>query len=368
MQREYIDKPEQLEQLCHKLEACEWLALDTEFMREKTYYPQLCLIQINDGEKIYLVDAIALDDLSMLCEVLENPAITKIFHSASQDMELFYHLRGRVPAPLFDTQLAAALLGIPGQVSYAALVERLCDARLDKSHARTDWSQRPLSEAQLRYAADDVDYLARVYHLQQQQLAERGREAWHREVCERLESAELYANPPEQAWQRLKGANRLRPQSLLILQRLAAWREQRAQQMDIPRRWVLSDDCLFTLAEQRPQQQEQLAEAGLTAKQLKRFSNELLDVIAEALTVPEDQWPERAERHIPSKEEKTLAKKIRQLIQAAAEQHEVDPALLAPRRDIDRLVRGKCDVAVLQGWRAKLVGEQLQILLDTAES
>ncbi|MGD9000679.1 MAG: ribonuclease D [Granulosicoccaceae bacterium] len=364
MPYEYIDKPEQLQQLCRELGGCEWLALDTEFMREKTYYPQLCLIQINTGEKIYLVDAIALDDLSALCEKLEDPAITKIFHSASQDMELFYHLRGRVPAPLFDTQLAAALLGIPGQVSYATLVEKLCGASLDKSHARTDWSQRPLSEAQLRYAADDVEYLAQVYQLQRQQLAERGRESWHRDVCARLEAAELYANPPELAWQRLKGANRLPPQSLLILQRLAAWREQQAQHMDIPRRWVLADDCLFALADLRPQQPEELAEAGLTAKQLKRFGTELLGVIANTLTVPQDQWPEPAKRHMPSKDEKALAKKIRQLIQAAAEQHEVDPALLAPRRDIDRLVRGKRDVAILQGWRAELVGEQLEALLD----
>jgi ribonuclease D len=366
MQREYIDKPEQLQQLCHELRGSGWLALDTEFMREKTYYPQLCLLQINNGEKIYLVDALALDDLSELCEILEDPAITKIFHSASQDMELFYHLRGRVPAPLFDTQLAAALLGIPGQVSYAALVEKLCDARLDKSHTRTDWSQRPLSEAQLRYAADDVDYLASVYKLQRQQLRKRGRESWHREVCARLEAADLYANPPERAWQRLKGASRLPPQSLLILQRLAAWREQRAQHMDIPRRWVLSDDCLFTLADLRPQQPEQLAEAGLTAKQLKRFGTELLGVIADALTVPQEQWPEPAERHIPGKEEKALAKKIRQLILTTGEQHDVDPALLATRKDIDRLVRGERDVAVLQGWRAELVGDALQSLLETA--
>ena len=368
MQREYIDKPEQLEALCRTLANCEWLALDTEFMREKTYYPQLCLVQINDGEKIYLVDAIALDDLAPLCEVLEDPAITKIFHSASQDMELFYHLRGRVPAPLFDTQLAAALLGIPGQVSYAALVDKLCAAQLDKSHARTDWSQRPLSEAQLRYAADDVDYLAQVYLLQREQLAARGREAWHREVCGRLEDAQLYANPPDLAWQRLKGAGRLPAQSLLILQRLAAWREQQAQHMDIPRRWVLSDDCLFALAELRPRQTEQLAEAGLTSKQLKRFGSDLLVVIDEALQVPREQWPVPAERYIPSKAEKALAKKIRQFIQAAAEQHEVDPALLATRKDIDRLVRGQRDVEVLQGWRAGLVGEPLQALLESDQS
>lgn len=366
MQTHYIDTTAQLEQVCADLHNHTWLALDTEFVREKTYYPRLCLVQVSTGEQVYLVDAIAISDLSVFCALLEDPAITKVFHSASQDLELFYHLRGRVPSPLFDTQLAAALLGMPGQVSYAALVERLFAVSLDKSHTRTDWSQRPLSDAQLRYAADDVIYLAQIYLQQHQHLVQRGRVTWHRELCARLEAPEQYANPPQLAWQRLKGIARLSAASQQVLRQLAGWREQQAQQRDIPRRWVLDDERLFRLAENQPQRPEQLAEAGLSDKQVNRFGRELLDTVQGALATPREQWPEPVEQYLPSKQEKALAKQIREVIQACAERNEVDPALLAPRRDIERLARGKRDVAVLQGWRAELAGAALLPLLPEA--
>ena len=161
MHTQYIDNTSDLEKLCHSLANVEWLAIDTEFVREKTYYAQLCMVQISDGNLISLVDTLAISDLGPLCSLLAKPGITKVLHSASQDLEIFYQLWGYVPEPLFDTQIAAALLGQPGQVSYAAMVEKYFDVQLDKSHSRTDWSRRPLSQAQLDYAAADVDYLGK---------------------------------------------------------------------------------------------------------------------------------------------------------------------------------------------------------------
>lgn len=363
MQTQYIDNSADLDTLCQSLRDASWLALDTEFVREKTYYSQLCLIQISDGERIYLIDTIAIGQLDPLCELLENPAISKVFHSASQDLEIFYNLRMRVPTPLFDTQIAAALLGQPGQISYAAMVEKHCAIQLDKSHTRTDWSRRPLSEAQLAYAAADVDYLGKIYLLQLKALEERGRLAWHAELCENLCSLSNYTNPPEQAWQRLKGHGRMQAQQLVVLHALADWRERRAQVTDEPRRWVLADDRLMTLAEKQPSNTDGLSECGLSDNQIRRFGSELLESIAGALSTPEAQWPLPAEQYVPTSAEKKLTKKLIQAVQDIAAEHEIDPAYLARRKDIEQLVRGDRGLILLEGWRRQLAGERLLAMI-----
>jgi ribonuclease D len=363
MQTQYIDNSAALDTLCQSLRSAKWLALDTEFIREKTYYSQLCLVQISDGEHIFLVDTIAIGQLEPLCELLESPLIEKVFHSASQDLEIFYNLRLRVPTPLFDTQIAAALLGQPGQISYAAMVEKYCSVQLDKSHSRTDWSRRPLSEAQLAYAAADVDYLAKIYLLQRKALEERGRLTWHSELCDNLCALSNYANPPEQAWARLKGHARMQSQQLVVLHALAAWRELRAQQTDEPRRWVLADERLMAMAEKQPADTGSLTECGLSESQIRRFGGALIDIITTSLNTPEAQWPQPTEQYVPSSAEKKLTRKLIQAVQAIATEHEIDPAYLARRKDIESLVRGDRNLLLLEGWRRQLAGEKLLQLL-----
>jgi ribonuclease D len=368
MQTQYIDTAADLEDLCQSLSHADWLAVDTEFVREKTYYSQLCLVQISNGEHISLIDAVAIEDLTPLCELLESDDITKVFHSASQDLEIFYHLRGRVPEPLFDTQIAAALLGQPGQVSYAAMVEKYCDVQLDKSHSRTDWSKRPLSSAQLAYAAADVNYLGKIYHMLDNELQNRGRQDWHRELCDKLCQPDNYANPPAEAWQRVKGYGRMQPKQLVVLHALAAWREEQAQKSNLPRKWVMADDRLIDMAYKQPVDHDALASCGLNDKQLKRNGSALLQKIGDALATPEQQWPDAADLYIPSATEKKLIKALMQKLQDIATEHDIDPSYLARRKDIEKLLRGDRQLPLLQGWRYELAGKTIQQTLESADS
>ncbi len=367
MQTQYIDTAAELDELCQSLAHADWLAIDTEFVREKTYYSQLCLVQISNGEHISLIDAVTIDDLTPLCELLESDAIIKVFHSASQDLEIFYHLRGRVPAPLFDTQIAAALLGQPGQVSYAAMVEKYCNVQLDKSHSRTDWSKRPLSPAQLDYAAADVEYLGKIYHMLDDELQQRGRQDWHRELCDKLCQPDNYANPPAQAWQRVKGHGRMKPKQLVVLHALAAWREQQAEKSNLPRKWVMADDRLIDMAYKQPADRDALVACGLSDKQINRNANVLLQTIVDALAIPEQQWPVATDMYIPSATEKKLIKSLMQKLQNIATEHDIDPSYLARRKDIEKLVRGDRQLPLLQGWRYELAGKSIQQALESEE-
>jgi ribonuclease D len=220
----YVDTPAALDSLCAQLADASWFALDTEFLREKTYYPKLCLLQIATPDVVACVDPLALDDLAPLLALLADRNITKVLHSARQDMEIFYHLTGSPHAPVFDTQIAAPLLGLADQIGYANLVKEMLGVTLDKLHTRADWSLRPLGEEQLRYAADDVIYLAALYQPLLERLQSHGRLEWLDEDFRQLASPELYAINPENAWLKVKGGNRLKGASLSILQALANFR------------------------------------------------------------------------------------------------------------------------------------------------
>jgi ribonuclease D len=221
---QYIDTPSGLDAFCKQISTAEWIALDTEFLREKTYYPKLCLLQIATPDTVACIDPIALDDLSPVLDVIFDEGITKVMHSGRQDMEIFFNIHGKPPSPIFDTQIAALLLGYADQIGYANLVKEMLGIELDKLHTRADWSLRPLSADQLKYAADDVVYLAEIYRKMTAQLTEMGRLAWLAGDFERLTSPELYGNPPGQAWLKVKGGNRLKGASLSVLQALAEWR------------------------------------------------------------------------------------------------------------------------------------------------
>lgn len=360
----YIQSPEQLQEFCSRLGTPDWIAIDTEFMREKTYFAKLCLIQIATPDIIACIDPLTLKDLSPLLKILENPAITKVMHAARQDMEVLQPLGGGLPAPIFDTQLAATVLGYGDQVGYGNLVKTMLDVELEKAHTRADWSRRPLEPAQLKYAADDVIYLCQVYQQQLKLLEEKGRRDWLNEDFARLTDPDTYANPPENAWLRVKGAKRLQPRQLAVVQALAAWREQQAISTDRPRRWILQDDVLLELARHMPKDMQAMEKLrGLESAILKRHGQTLLPIIKTASELPKEQWPVLELPPRLSTEQDAIVDAMMALLRHQCQQHDISPAVITSRRGLEALVLGQQDIPVLHGWRAAIAGNKLQALL-----
>ena len=364
-QLQYIDTAEALQAFCNRIAGADWIALDTEFLREKTYYPKLCLLQIATPDVVACVDPLALDDLGPLLDLIFDPGITKVMHSARQDMEIFFHLRGAAPAPVFDTQIAALLLGYPDQIGYGNLVRELLGVSLEKLHTRADWSLRPLSDPQLQYAADDVIYLVDVYRQLQAKLQQLGRLEWLAEDFQQLSSADLYLTHPEQAWLKVKGSNRLKGASLAVLQSLAKWREERAIRSDRPRGWILRDDALIEIARHRPVSVAALGKLrGLNERLVSKSGAELVAVVAQALDSKPQPFPNAADRVRLTPIQDALVDAMLALVRLSGAQHALNPAVLASRKELEKLALGNADTDVMHGWRRKLVGEQLQALLD----
>jgi len=360
----YIESPAQLTALCEQLRRHDWLTLDTEFLREKTYRPRLCLLQVANPEVIACIDPLALDDLSPLLEVLYDRSITKVLHAAHQDLEIFFEMRGALPAPVFDTQIAATLLGHGDQIGYGNLVKAELGIELDKAHARTDWCHRPLDDAQLDYAADDVRHLCEIYLRQRQQLTDLGREQWLQADFDELVDPARYSNPPETAWLRVKGGNRLRGVQLAVLQSLAAWREEQAQTSNRPRRWILKDEVLLDLAKQMPTDEGRLRRIrGLEEGSVQRHGANLLRLIAEAKQLPKEQWPTLKEGQRLPPQQEPLVDVLMALLRERCQQQRISPSAVAGRRELERLVLGESDIPLLHGWRAAIAGQALQALL-----
>ena len=286
-----VDQPALVE-FCTGLRGVSWLALDTEFIREQTYYPQLCLIQVASTDQIACIDPLALPSLDPLLEVLYDPTVTKVLHAAYQDLEIFYYLRGAVPTPIFDTQLAASVLGYGNQVGYASLAQRMLGVELEKTHTRADWRRRPLPSAWLAYAADDVRHLQEIYLRQQVMLTERGGMEALAEDFAALADPVRYQPQPQEAWRRIREHQRLRGVQRAVLRALAAWREEQAIRNDRPRRWILHDGPLLELARRMTDDWDGLAQIhGLPPATLRRHGSELLERIAAARAEPPEQWP-----------------------------------------------------------------------------
>jgi ribonuclease D len=361
----YVDTPDALGQFTEQVSGADWIALDTEFLREKTYYPKLCLIQIATPEVVACIDPLALDDLSPLLDLIFDSRITKVMHAARQDMEIFFHLRSDVPAPVFDTQIAALLLGYPDQIGYGNLVKEILGVNLEKKHTRADWSLRPLSPDQIQYAADDVVYLVEVYQHLQEKLNGLGRLEWLTGDFERLTHPDLYQNAPDKAWLKVKGGNRLKGASLSILQALAEWREKLVQKKDIPRGWLLRDDVLIELARHQPDSMPSLEKIrGLGERLLKRHGEHLLGLVADAKKKPPEPLPKKdfPKRLTPPQD--ALVDVMMAVVRISAENNSLNPAVLAARTQLEKLVTGDTNSGLMQGWRRKLVGDQLQALLN----
>ena len=331
--------------------------MDTEFLRERTYRAELCLVQVATRDVAACVDPLALQDLSALTRPLARSSAVKVMHACRQDLEVLFPIAG-VVAPVFDTQIAAALAGEPAQVGYADLVRRLLGCDLAKAHTRTDWSTRPLSAEQIEYALDDVRYLPPLKAHLEALIKRLGRSAWLEEELAALATAGNFAVDPQQAWLRVKGLHGLDPARIRLLQQLAAWRERRAIERNRPRGWILEESALREIVLRAPHTHAELgAIAELPAGVLKHCGAEILACV-QAARIP-DPAPPLAAPARPDRARMALVRKLADLNQAVAVELAMSPEVLTTRRELEQLADGRRDVPVLQGWRRAVVGERL---------
>ncbi|MGI6032078.1 MAG: ribonuclease D [Coriobacteriales bacterium] len=363
---EYITTEKQLEKLAEELEGSKILAIDTEFLREKTYFAKLCLLQLNNGQVQALVDPLSVHDLSPLVPILTDKNCVKIFHAGSQDIEILTHETGVTPTPIFDTQIAASLLGYPLQVGYGPLVRSICDVKLPKADGFTDWSRRPLSNNQLKYALDDVVYLPHVYEVLNDELDKKGRRAWVQEDFDELADPNRYKVNPREAWHRVKRISSLSRGQLAIVREVAAWREKEAMRRDQPRKWIMADEAIVEIARKAPNTRERLFEVrGLARHLTNRDANAVLECVRKAKALPQSQWP-RLQRHAHGEAEIDGALELMAaLVEVRAKENEVAPPILASYDELSKLCHGHRDqVSVLEGWRYDMVGHELVDLLE----
>jgi ribonuclease D len=347
----------ELAALADRLAAAATIGLDTEFLRERTYRAELCLVQLSAGSDAACVDPLALADLTPLQPTLCASRIPKVMHASRQDLEVLFPAIGLV-RPIFDTQIAAALAGMPAQVGYAELVRRLLGTELAKSHTRTDWSRRPLSAEQIEYAIDDVRYLPDLKSRLEEQLDKLNRLAWLAEELAGLEDAGAFTTDPEQAWTRIKGLRTLDPGRTRLAREIAAWRERRAIERNRPRGWILDDSFVREIVVTVPRSIKELeAIPEMPPAVIKHSAEELLACIRNA-QVP-DPAPPVDPRQRPDATRTALVRKLGLLNQAIATELGLSPEVLATRRDLEQLADGRRDVAVLRGWRSSVVGERL---------
>jgi len=365
--RLYRSSPKQLQplittsaaliELVGRLRAATSVGLDTEFLRERTYRAELCLLQLSSPDDATCVDPLAVTDLAPLAPMLVAAHTTKVMHASRQDVEVLFPIAGLVQ-PLFDTQTAAALIGLPAQVGYAELVRRLLGRELAKAHTRTDWSRRPLSAEQIEYALDDVRYLLPLQAQLVEKLERSGRLAWLEEEMQALTDSRHITAEPEQAWQRVKGLRSLDPARERLAQRLAAWRERRAIERNRPRGWILEDARLRDIVMQVPRSAAALAALPeFPAAVLRHCGSELLECIRDA-QVP-DPAPPINTRMRPDPLKSALIRKLALLNQSIAAELGISPEVLATRRDLELLADGRRDLTLLRGWRRRVLGERM---------
>jgi ribonuclease D len=354
-----ITTTEALESLCARLSTAPFVAVDTEFMRETTYWPRLCLVQIAGGEEAFAVDPMT-DGLSLepLLRLLGDTTVVKVFHAARQDVEIFNNL-GVIPQPLFDTQIAAMAAGYGDQVSYDSLVRQMLRKDIDKASRFTDWARRPLSDAQLHYALADVVYLAQLYPLLHARLEREGRLPWVAEEMAALCNPALYDTDPDNAWRRLK-PRRYSAKYLAAFKAVAGWRERTAQDRDQPRGRILKDEAIDEIATQAPLDPEGFQRLRSVPKGFagSKFGGELIEVLKAALDDPAAHAPEVAREVRREAAPGAVVELLKVLLKARSEDAHVAPKLIATVADLERIaVDDEADVDALHGWRRKVFGE-----------
>jgi ribonuclease D len=367
-----IQNQKDLIALCQKLKNAPFLSVDTEFLRERTYFPKLCLIQVASSfDQAYAIDPLAPDiDLTIFWDLIYTPTITKVFHAARQDMEIFYNLTDTVPQNIFDTQVAAMVCGYGDSVGYTTLVQSICQASIDKTMQMTDWSQRPLKPAQIDYALNDVRYLCTIYDYFHRQLTDKNRQDWVLEEMNLLRNISTYAVDPNETWRRLKFKNR-KPKSLCVLRALSAWREVRAQEKDVPRSRILRDEILVDIAAQAPKNIESLAQIRNLPFEYHKGAKaqNLLDVIHRALETPKADWPQLSERsEAPTAKQIALGEVLKMVLKVVCAEADVAPKLVANSSDIENFAcydpesEEENNLPFLKGWRRNLFGEKAILL------
>jgi ribonuclease D len=355
----WIDRSDELDSLARTLESQAAIGLDTEFLRERTFFPKLCLLQLSAAGRIWCVDTLRIASLDALMPILTAPGVCKLIHAARQDLEAVYLTVRQVVSPVFDTQIAAACIGMKPQVGYAELVKTLLGVTLPKGQTRTDWSKRPLTAAQLEYAADDVLYLGAIADELKGRLQKLGREHWVREDCLDLEERRLYEPDAAQAWERLRGIGQLEPEPRARAKAIAVWREKLARERDLPRAWILADAALFSIAQANP-----INAAALDAVQpmSDKFARTLLEALARTAGAgPMDVEPVQDSR--PTPEQKAQLERLAKTVDARAAELQVSAEVLAPRGELKALAMGKRDTHALTGWRLQEIGTRLLAIL-----
>jgi ribonuclease D len=358
-----ITSTEELAEFCEYASGFDYVTVDTEFLRERTYYSKLCLVQLavaGDGnDDAVLVDPLA-DGLSLdpLYELFRNQAVVKVFHAARQDLEIFYVDAGFVPSPLFDTQVAAMVCGFGEQVGYETLVRKIAKQSLDKSSRFTDWSRRPLTDAQATYALADVTHLRTIYEFLRDQLRKTGREKWLREELEILTDAETYIVHPENAWKRVKTRTNS-GKFLAIVRELAQFREAYAQENDVPRSRVFKDDALVELASTKPKNHQDLGRSRLLLREARKgvIADGILAAVAKGVACPPEHAPKPDTSRDKLQVNPALADLLRVLLKAKTEETGVAQKLIASAADLDSIAAGLRDIPALKGWRKEVFGE-----------
>lgn len=366
----YVKTTEELRELVKTLRRAPVVAVDTEFMREKTYFARLCLIQLANDDVAAIVDPLAIEDLSPLQELLEDPGVVKVLHAGGQDLEIFYRAFGKVTAPVFDSQVAATLAGFPQQVGYGAIVQELLGVKLDKGDSYTDWSRRPLSDTQVEYALNDVRYLSDVHRHLVARLEREGRIEWLRADFDHLEDPATYEVVLEDQWRRVKRVSALNRRQLAVAREVAAWRETEAMRRNIPKRWVLGDESVVEVARRAPRTADELAQIrGVSDKVGRGAVSGLLQAVGAGLAVPEDQLPSLPKRKRQVGDVDAAVDLMVALVRRRARERGVAMPLLASRDELERLAGGDREGhPLLEGWRHEMVGGELLELLDGALS
>ncbi len=355
-----ITTTRQLAEACARMARHPFVTVDTEFLRESTYYPKLCVAQMASTDEAVVIDALADGvDLAAFFALMADGNVVKVFHAARQDIEICWHEAGIIPAPIVDTQVAAMVLGYGDSISYDQLVQRITGDNLDKSHRFTDWTRRPLSEAQLAYAISDVTHLRDVYLKLSADLEKRGRNDWMRDEMEVLTSPDTYRFEPEHAWERLKTRVR-KPKELAVLIEVAAWREREAQARDVPRGRVLKDDVIGDIAIQAPTTIERLGGLRSLPRGFERskWGEAIVQAVKHGLARDPKGLP-RLERPRPAANGQATVELLKVLLRMTAERHGVAAKVIATVDDLDRIAADDAaDVPALHGWRRELFGEK----------
>lgn len=361
----YISTYEELSAFCERAARFNAIAVDTEFLRERTYHPRLCLVQVATPDECVVIDVIAIDNLAPLAILMRDEGTVKVFHACSQDMEVLNYTLGALPAPIFDTQIAAAFLGERMQTSYNGMVHAFCGVTLPKSESLTDWSRRPLTPEQIEYALDDVRYLIKAYDVIMERLDESGRASWVLDEIKPLTDRSHYVVDRRVAFKRVKRVNSLTRRQLAVARELAAWREARAEYSNIPRKWLMSDEVLIALSKRPPHDAASLRRVRGTEQLSDADVAGALSVIARGESCPADKYPFIARTRKPASPElESVIDLMYALIRLVGERSGVATAMIASRDDLVDYVDRPQDSPLREGWRFELVGTLIDDLLN----